>query len=524
MYGGNSDAKSLIQLGNRLLEQKSTLNTLWQEIAEQFYPERAYFTIKRDLSDEFASHLMNSYPVMARRDLADSFNSMLRRGKWFSIRAEHEELEDQAVKEWCDTAGDIQFRAMNDLRSNFKRATKMADNDYAAFGQAAIQLTLNRGGDRLLYRNHHLKDMAWIEDEEGKICQVHRNWSPRLDQLMEMFGKENLHQQLISQVDGDRTGTKKLREVNCRHVICKGESMPWCSVYLDLENEHIMESKEIKHQQYIIPRWAYSGSQYGHSPAVMVALPDARLVQAMTLTLLEAGERFVNPPMVATQDVIRSDVQLFAGGVTWADADYDERLGEVLRPLTQDKGAFPVGFEMAADIRHQIAEAFYLNRLTLPPLQGHDMTATEVRERVQEYIRQALPLFEPLEDEYNQAICDATFELMFDNGGFGPRENIPPNLLGSDVKFHFETPLKAAEESEKAANFEEAILMVERGMAVDQTLPANVDWHKAFREAMDGIGAPADWQLSESETADRVQQMQQMRAAQEAMAAAENVA
>ena len=50
----------------------------------------------------------------------------------------------------------------------------------------------------------------------------------------------------------------------------------------------------------------------------MAALPDARLLQAMTYTLLEAGEKTTNPPMVVTKGAVRSDVSIFAGGLTWS--------------------------------------------------------------------------------------------------------------------------------------------------------------------------------------------------------------
>ncbi len=515
------DAKTVIALGTKLFEGKRTLDTLWQEVSEQFYPERAIFTLKRDLSDEFASHLMTSAPVLARRDLAESFSSMLRRGKWFHLRTEREDVEDFAVKQWLEYATEVQFRAMSDRQAHFKKAAKLADNDYAAFGQAVMQITLNRERDRLLYRTWHLKDCAWSEDADGNIDQLHRKWTPRVDQLVAMFGEDKIHQQLRDMLANDVRKTNRLREVECRHVVMPGEDRKWCSMYIDVENEHVMEYVELDRFEYVIPRWAMSGSQYAHSPAVMVALPDARLIQAVTLTLLEAGERYVNPPMMATQDVVRSDIQLFAGGVTWVDSDYDERLGEALRPMTQDKGAFPVAFNIHEDIRHALAEAFYLNKLSLPPMQGHEMTATEVRERVQEYIRQALPLFEPLEEEYNAAVCDSTFELLFANGAFGPREDIPPKLLGEETRFQFETPLKAAEDSEKAANFDQLMTLLERGMAAESTLPASIDFHKAFREAIEGVGVPTDWQFSESETADRVEQMQQMQMAQQAMAMAQ---
>jgi hypothetical protein len=63
----NQDAQQLIKQGDHLFGKKSPILNLWQEIAEQFYPERADFTVCRSLGDEFADHLMTSYPVMARR-------------------------------------------------------------------------------------------------------------------------------------------------------------------------------------------------------------------------------------------------------------------------------------------------------------------------------------------------------------------------------------------------------------------------------------------------------------------------
>jgi hypothetical protein len=51
---------------------------LWQEIAENFYPERADFTINRSLGTDFGAGMMTSYPFICRRDLGDQVGQMLR--------------------------------------------------------------------------------------------------------------------------------------------------------------------------------------------------------------------------------------------------------------------------------------------------------------------------------------------------------------------------------------------------------------------------------------------------------------
>ncbi len=138
------------------------------------------------------------------------------------------------------------------------------------------------------------------------------------------------------------------------------------------------------------------------------------------------------------------------GGITWADAEYDERLGEVLRPMKLDTSGIPMGFDMRNDIKEMISQAFYLNKIGMPPVDRSQMTAYEVGQRVQEYIRNALPLFEPMEMDYNGAVCDRTFEVMLRNGGFGRVEDMPQTLRGKDIRFKFESPLHQAIEKQKA--------------------------------------------------------------------------
>src|SRR5438128_2664048 len=77
--------------------------------------------------------------------------------------------DDNEVKRWLQWACDTKRRAMYDRKTMFTRATKEGDNDFACFGQTVISIRLNKLNNALLYRCHHLRDCAWMEDEEGKI-------------------------------------------------------------------------------------------------------------------------------------------------------------------------------------------------------------------------------------------------------------------------------------------------------------------------------------------------------------------
>jgi len=216
-------------------------------------------------------------------------------------------------------------------------------------------------------------------------------------------------------------------------------------------------------------------------------------LQQITLTLLEAGEKAVNPPLVATQEAVTSAVQIMAGGITWVDSAYDEKMGDALRVLdTGAKGGLAFGEQMADRYENLIKSAFYLDKITLPVMSG-DMTATEVRRRTEDYIRSALPLFEPMEQEYNGAICEKSFNILFDHGAFGPRTEIPPALLGQEIRFKFESPLQEAAGRDVATAFQESAQLLGIAAQIDPDSVHEFDARSAFRDALVGISAPARW-------------------------------
>jgi hypothetical protein len=517
--------REVLRHSDQLFTKQRLMADLWQTIADNFFPERADFTIQRALGDEFASHLMTSYPVLVRRSLGDAFSSMLRPAQkpWFAMITDREEREDIDASRWLERATSIQRRAMYDPRSRFSRATKEADHDFSAFGQAAITVELSSDRTNLLYRTWHLRDMAWSENGDGVIDTIYRRWKPYAKTLTDIF-KGKCHSKVIELVD-----KAPYTEIKCLHVIVPSSQFmdvkePWLSMHIDVENQHLMECVPVWHKKYVIPRWqTVSGSQYAYSPATVAGLPEGRLIQAMTRTLLEAGEKYTNPPMIAVQEAIRSDVAIYPGGITWVDAEYDERLGEVLRPLTTDKGGFPVGLELRQDVRDILGECFYLSKLQLPDQTG-EMTAYEVSQRVQEYIRNAIPIFEPVEQEYNAALCDETFSLLFRNGAFGPYNEIPPSLRGADVRFRFESPLTENQDRLKASTYREAAQLLAETMQLDPTASANLDLHTAFRDALRATGVPAKWIATEEDAQAALQSMQEQQEQAQQLAAAQQMA
>jgi hypothetical protein len=498
----DATARSVVRLGSKLFSDKRPVDSLWQEIALNFYPERADFTTERSAGDEFADHLFSSYPVVARRELANMLAEFLRPDKFFSIHVDDEDLDEaDAERAYLEHLTTIQWRAMSDPIARMVTATSQTDHDLATFGNGVLWYGLNLTGDALLFRNYHLRDAAWTENAEGKIDCLHRNWKPTARQLQTHFPKTISAN--VKKACSDGPGKDPDKEFDCRHVVMPsrlydyktkgGKRFPFVSLYIEIESETVLEEVGLTHFPYVMPRWqTVSGSVFGTSMATAAILPDGRTLQVVMRTLREAGEMHVNPPMLAFMDAIRGDIAMYPGGVTTSDIEYDGKLADVLRPITRDKSGYPIGREIVEALKEDIRQGFMLDKIQLPET-TRAMTATEVRRRVQEHIRAAAPISKPIQQEYNYPLCDGVFQLMMENNAF-PRDQMPEALSGKDLKFKFRSPLDdLAEQNEAEIFLDVRDRIFAPAIQLDPSLAEIVDWATATRDAARAAGFKAKW-------------------------------
>lgn len=523
----DSNAKELIKRGDRMFSRSSIL-TLWQEIGDQFYPERAEFTVDRmGRQTGLADHLFATDPVLMRRDLGNAFSSMLRpRGReWFKLDTTEKLKKEAGVADFLDMASGVMRRAIYDRPARFVRATKEADHDFAAFGNAVISVEADMTSATLRYRAYHLRDCAWAENHDGVVDNLVRNivMEPRqVEQKFSMPG-DVIHQKIREACAKDKAVTCTIRHhmmpsADYAYVTKKGKpKKPYVSIYVDKENCQVIRETEVDDFLYVVPRWAMvSGSPYALSPAAIVALPDARMMQALARIIQEAGEKSIDPPMKATEEAVRGEINLFAGGITWVDREYDERLGPSIEPILLGKDA-GLGIHMFDRIQMVLQNAWYLSKLTLP--QQGAKTAFETAQLVEEFIRGAVPLFEPAETEYNLPLLDLTASLLIKVGAFGdPKTEFPQALRGKELTFSFSNPLQDAAEKAKVLQYQTVVQLFGMGVQIEPAIKASLDMDEAFRDAVNGTGAPATWLVDEKEAEETAEGIQKAQQAQELIA------
>lgn len=524
----DNNAKELLDRSAHLFGKKEALNDLWQELAENYYPERASFTDEMPIGEEFASHLFDSFPVLARRDLGNAFASMLRpRGKpWFSLTVDHETVaNDTEAMRWLEDKTGVMRRALYDRRAKFVREMKRGDHDVATFGNAVTLMDELQSKDGLCLSTHHLRDCAWAENYYGKVDLLYRKATVSARKLKQRFKNTKLHREIETACE--KTPYQEFKIIHCvlpaadyEYVSKKKvnkDNLPFVSLFIDVDHSETIEETPLDYFPYVVRRWEMlSELTYAFSPAAMVAIPDARQIQSMARVLIEAGEKRVDPPIIATEETLKSEINLYSGGVTYIDREYDEKLGAALRPLDLGKD-INLGIDMLVRTQNLIANAFYLNKLTLPK-QG-ERTAYETSQLVEEFIREALPLFEPMEQD-NALLLDTAFEFLMKRGAFGPREEMPDILAEQEISYTFSNPLQDAIDRNKVHSYLGAMEVVGKAALLDPTQVDHLKMDTATPDTIKGSGAPADWVRTEAE----LEEVRAERSEQEAAAAAMNEA
>ncbi len=491
----NTRVQDLLSRAKQLKTGRGNWESHWQELAELLRTERADFTADQPAGGARAEQVFDSTPQQAARGLAAALDGMLksRQTQWFNIRAEDEDLNEiDEVKQWLRDVDRRLWRAIFDDRAHFADHSFETDQDLVVFG-TGILFTEEVPGRGLNFRAIHLRDALIAENSLGDIDTVFRSFSFSGRQAVQQFGMDRLGAKTREALRSGG-GAKPDARFQFLHVVMPREDLdpshpgalgkPFASLWIDVASEHLIGEGGYHEFPYAIPRWeTVTGEVYGRSPG-MLALADARTLNAMSRTNLDAGEKVANPPLLAASDGLTSNVRLFPGGINYIDYDAVPAGRRPLEPLITG-GNLPIGLDMENQRRDMIWSAFFRNVLQLP-INGTQMTATEILERKEEFLRVIGPTFGRLEASYIAPIVKRAFGLMKRAGAFAP----PPEILrGRPISFAFDSPVSQARKQIEALAVRGALEQAAPFLTLNPAAADLIDSEDAVRTIFAANGA-----------------------------------
>ncbi len=149
------------------------------------------------------------------------------------------------------------------------------------------------------------------------------------------------------------------------------------------------------------------------------------------------------------------------------------------------------------------------------------MTATEIIQRKDEFIREVGPVFGRFETDYNQPVAERSFRILLREEAF---PEIPEALAGQNIKFEFDLPvnkIKKQVQSAAATQWAAEILQLAQ-VAPEAKHMVNIDALARFKA--DAAALPHDIINTREEVQEKVEAEKAAMAKQQQMQAMEQMA
>lgn len=521
----------LLDLSKRMDQAKMPWLEYWQQLGDILLPSQADFTRAKREARPRTDIIYDGTPRLAARGLATTIDGLLKpkTSRWFNVTVTDRDVaEIDEVKLWLEQVSDRMWQAIYRSQARFTQRSAEVDEHLAVFGTGSLFIGENARKTGLLFRSFHLNSIGVEENADGQVDRWKVDEKLNARQAIGRWGEDKLHADVVKAA----SDPKKANEEFCfTQVILPRDDyeagrldrrgLAYRSCIIDVKHEHKVEEGGFHEFPVAVPRWETApGEVYGRSPGMM-ALPDAKTLQAMGKTLLIAGQKAVDPPVWAYNDAVISPIRTFPGGTITLDATAAAGInGSPIGTLDMGKN-MPLGLDMQAAVRQQVEAAFFKNIFALP-IEGRQMTATEILERKEEFLRTIGPVFGRLESDYLGKIVERVFSIMHRAGQFPPF----PEIGDVDVRIEFEymSPIQKARKETELASLGRAFEILAPLMELDPSVADNIDADQIVRDLPEAGGIPQRWLRPQAEVEARREQRAQQQEAQFAAEAAKPVA
>ena len=516
-------AKILLSRFDRLKTQRQNWESHWQEVADYMQPRKADVTKSRSKGDKRTELIFDGSPLQSVELLSASLHGMLTNPStpWFSLKFKDEGMENEdEAKAWLESATEVMYSAFN--QSNFQQEIFELYHDLITFGTAAMFIEEDEE-DNLKFSTRHINEIYISENDKGRIDTVFRKFKISARAAIQKFGNVSTNIAVIAKKD-------PYQEVEILHAVYPRsdfnptkqdkENMPFESIYMDADNGDELSVSGFKEFPFVVPRYLKASHEiYGRSPA-MTALPDVKMLNEMSKTIIKSAQKQVDPPLLVPDDGFMLPVRTVPGGLNFYRAGTRDRI----EPLNIGANN-TLGLNMEEQRRNSIRNAFYVNQLMMQD--GPQMTATEVIQRNEEKMRLLGPVLGRLQSEVLKPLIDRSFAILMRRNLFAQ----PPEFLsGQDIEIEYVSPLAKAQKSTELSSIMRAIEIMG---SLSNVAPVfdHINIDKLVRHLTSIVGVPqkilkpqSELNAERQEQAAQAQQQQQMQQLQQVAQAGRDIA
>jgi hypothetical protein len=521
------DVKFLLKYYDQLEAERTMWCNVWQDINDYILPFKQPIRYDEPEGTQRGDvTIFDSTPTHAVFRLAAALNSLLTNptSEWFMLETDDDFINKQVEsQQWFKTVTSVIMRVLEN--SNFYTEVNEMYIDLVSYGTGVLYIEPSKMEDKEInFSARSVREVCVAENVEGLIDTVARRMKLTARQMVEEFGdavsddvKKKLNEDPESKFD-------VIHIVFPRTEYEFGKKTPenkkFASIWLEKDKEHLLRRSGYDTFPFVVARWLKeTGEKYGRSPA-MNSLADIKTLNEMVRTLLVAGQKIADPPVMVPDEGF-GDVTTQPGKIIYYDPTYKSRV----EPLIFGAN-LPLTFDMVSEKRQIIADAFYMNQLLL--IDKRELTAEEVRARQGENARILAPTFGMLNFEFLAPLIERVLDILHGVLDYDREPVIPvaPTMLqNKKFKLKFISPLAKSQRIHEIQSILHSVNVAVSWAQANPDILDNIDWDLALRTVSDIDGSSANILRSMEQVAQirmmRLQQQQQQMQIEQAAQGAE---
>jgi len=434
-------ANAIMQSQAEMEAQRYNFDSTWMRIAELIDPDNALFLRQNPYQGERRDrNQFDSTGQLALEKATAAMESVLtpRTQTWHGLEPLEESLRKNfKVMAWCEELTRKLFRARYMPAAGFVGASSEHYRSLFAYGNGCTFLD-DIPGRTFRYRCDFVGHVWTSPDYTGLPAAVHRKFSMTARQARQMFA--TLPKPIREAKDEVRFDflhcVKARRDYDPERRDAKG--MRYGSYYVACGYaDMVLEEGGYRVMPYIYSMYSTApGETYGRGPASKI-LPTLNTINEQQKTLLRAGQRAVDPPLLMPEEDVLESFNLRAGALNFGGVD---AMGNARVMPLQTGANMPLGLEMIQDSRAVINDAFFVTLFQIL-VENPRMTATEALLRAQEKGELLGPPLGRQQTAYLGPLIERELDILFQIPGI--MDDMPPELAeaGGELDIKYTSPL-----------------------------------------------------------------------------------
>lgn len=541
-------AQDIIDQAQSLMQQRSQLETTWENIARLMFvaPDRRFrrgaISSDRDAMEGWATgskvaergrFIYDITGVTALERLSTGLISLCTpdNEKWQGLKVDdpfgYQMNDEENI--WAERQRDYLFSVRYDPRSGWVLANQAAVRSAAALGTGMyiIEEAFGANGGSAAQvpytcTNLPLSDNYLTINGQGFHDQNFRFLSMSYRAAAMLFNG-----QLSSKAMGYAADPQMCnRMIQILHYVGERQEVgplssaksnsPVVSIYVELETKHEIKHGGFGYWPVIVYNWnQMANSPYGESAAMMV-MAEVAGTNILAKNALLAAQQHTRPPIATVDDSMTNRPNLNPGAINYGGMDANGNLK--IKPIST--GHNPQLSQMVLDAsRNQVKEGLYSN-LWQYLIQNPNMTATEAMIRANEKGEILGPIGTRIQHGLAR-LTDAELAILRDKGAWDKGSPLAPpqSLQTRNISVKFSSPLDRLRRSNEMVGIQQTLGVAASLAQADPTIMDELDGGQIIAITREITGAPAAIKRpadavaalrAQRQKAQQLQQMQQM--------------